>query len=186
MPVDEILFDAEERMEKAVEVFSKELRTIRTGRASAGLIEHLKVEYYGTQTPLRDIAQIGVPDVRMIVIKPFDPTSVQGIVKVIQTSDLGLTPSSDGKLIRLSVPPLSTERREQLSGHVKTLSEETKVAIRNIRRDANKTAEAEEKKSEITEDEAYKLKDQILELTHKYEKSVDEHVTKKVEEIMTV
>lgn len=186
MPVDEILFDAEERMEKAVDVFVKELRTIRTGRASAGLIEHVKVEYYGTHTPLKDIAQIGTPDARMIVVKPFDPTSVPDIVKAIQASDLGLTPSADSKLVRLSVPPLSTERRQQLSGHVKTLAEETKVAVRNIRRDANKHAESEQKASTITEDESYKVKDDVLDLTHKYEKSIDEHVTKKIDEIMTV
>ncbi len=186
MPVDDILLDAEDRMEKAVEVFVRELRGIRTGRASAALVDSIRVEYYGTQTPLRDIAQIGTPDPRLIVIKPFDPTSIKDIVKALQTSDIGITPQADSKLIRLQVPPLSGERRTQLSHHVKSLAEETKVAIRNIRRDANKVAETEEKDSVITEDESYKAKDQILELTHKYEKSVDEHVEKKVQEIMTV
>jgi len=186
MPVDDILLDAEERMEKAVDVLVKEFRMIRTGRASAGLVEHIRVDYYGTPTPLRDMAQIGTPDPRLIVIKPYDASSIKDIVKAIQTSDLGITPSSDAKLVRLTVPPLSTERRTQLSHHVKSLAEETKVAIRNVRRDANKTIETEEDGSVITEDEAFKAKEEVLELTHKYEKSVDDHVTKKIEEIMTV
>jgi len=132
------------------------------------------------------MAQIGTPDPKLIVIKPFDPSGIKDIVKAIQASDLGITPSADAKMVRLSVPPLSTERREQLSAHVKHLSEETKVAIRNVRRDANKQIETEQKDSIVTEDEAFKAKDEILELTHRYEKSVDEHVAKKVEEIMTV
>jgi len=186
MPAKQILHDAEQRMQKAVETLDRELRLIRTGRASAGLVEHIKVEYYGTQTPLRDIAQIGVPDPRLIVIKPYDPSSTKDIVKAIQASDLGLTPSADSALVRLSVPPLSTERREQLSQHVKHLAEETKIAIRNVRRDDNKTIETEQKAGTITEDESFKAKDEMLNLTHKYEQSVDEHVTRKVEEIMTV
>jgi len=186
MPVKEILHDAEERMQKAVEAFDRELRSIRTGRASAGLVEHLRVDYYGTATPLRDIAQIATPDPRLIAIKPYDPSSVGAIVKAIQASDLGLSPSADGGLVRMSVPPLSTERREQLSSRVKQLAEEAKIAVRNIRRDANKTIESEEKDGDITEDEAYKAKDDVLELTHKYEKQIDGHVTRKIEDIMTV
>ncbi|MHC4714344.1 MAG: ribosome recycling factor [Planctomycetota bacterium] len=186
MPVKEVLHDAQSRMEKAVEALDRELRLIRTGRASPGLVEHIKVEYYGTQTQLRDIAQIGVPDPRLIVIKPYDPSSIKDIVKALQTSDLGLSPSADSSIVRLSVPPLSTERREQLSQHVKHLAEETKIAIRNVRRDCNKNIDTEQKAGGIAEDEAYKGKDEILDLTHKYEKNVDEHTARKVEEIMTV
>lgn len=186
MPVDDILFDAEERMEKAVDVFSKELRTLRTGRASAALVDHIKVEYYGTQTPLRDIAQIGTPDPRLIVIKPFDPSAIKEIVKAIQASELGITPNADAKLVRLSVPPLSTERRQQLSHHVKKLAEDTKIAIRNVRRDANKQLETEEKDSLITEDDSKRGKDETQELTKKYEQAIDDHSAKKIEEIMTV
>ncbi len=186
MPVDDILFDAEDRMEKAAEVLARELRTIRTGRASASLVDHIRVDYYGTQTPLKDMAQVGTPDPKLIVIKPFDPSCIKDIVKAIQASDLGITPSADSKLVRLSVPPLSGERREQISHHVKNLAEETKVALRNVRRDANKQLETEQKDSVITEDAAFKGKDEILELIHKYEKLVDDHVAKKVEEIMTV
>jgi ribosome recycling factor len=186
MPVDEVLFDAEERMEKAVEVLSREFRAIRTGRASAGLVDHIRVEYYGTQTPLKDMAQVGTPDPRLIVIKPYDATAIKDIVKALQSSDIGITPSSDAKVIRLTIPPLSTERRTQLSHHVKSLAEEAKVAVRNVRRDANKTLETEEKDSAITEDESFKAKEDVLALTHKYEKQIDEHVAKKIEEIMTV
>jgi len=186
MPVKEIMHDAEERMQKAVEAFDRELRSIRTGRASAGLVEHLRVDYYGTATPLRDIAQIATPDPRLIAIKPYDPSSVGAIVKAIQASDLGLSPSADGGLVRMSVPPLSTERREQLSSRVKQLAEESKIAVRNIRRDANKTIESEEKDGGVTEDEAYKAKEDVLELTHKYEEQIDGHVTRKIEDIMTV
>lgn len=186
MPVEDILFDAEERMEKAIEVLNREFRVIRTGRASAGLVDHIRVEYYGTETPLRDIAQIGTPDPRLIVIKPFDPTAIKDIIKALQTSDIGITPNADSKVIRLAVPPLSTERRQQLSHHAKSLAEETKVSIRNVRRDANKTVETEEKEGVITEDDSFKAKDEMLELTHKYEKVVDEHLAKKIEEIMAV
>ncbi|MCD6405171.1 MAG: ribosome recycling factor [Planctomycetes bacterium] len=186
MPVKRILQDTESRMEKTVEALSRELRTIRTGRASAGLVEHVKVEYYGTETPLRDIAQIGAPDPRLIVVKPYDPSSVKDIIKALQSSDLGLSPSADGAVVRLSVPPLSTERREQLCSHTRKLAEETKIAIRNVRRDGNKLAESEKKASDLTEDDLYQIKEETTALAHKYEKSVDEHVTKKVEEIMTV
>jgi ribosome recycling factor len=186
MPVEDILFDAEERMEKAVEVLVKELRTIRTGRASSSLVEFIKVDYYGTPTPLRDIAQIGTPDPKLIVIKPFDPSAIKEIMKAIQASELGITPQSDAKLVRLTIPPLSTERRQQLSHHVKHLAEETKIAVRNVRRDANKQTETEEKDSVVTEDDAFKAKEEINELTKKYEKDIDDHVAKKVEEIMTV
>ena len=186
MPVKDIMFDAEQRMKKAVEALDRELRVVRTGRASAGLVENIRVEYYGTQTPLRDIAQIATPDPRLIAIKPYDPSSLGDIVKAIQASDLGLTPSADGGLVRLSVPPLSTERREQLSGHVKQLAEESKIAVRNVRRDANKTIETEQKDGGITEDEAYKAKDSVLELTHNYENQIDGHVSRKIEDIMTV
>lgn len=186
MPVNDILHDAEHRMEKAVEALDRELHGIRTGRASAGLVENIRIEYYGTHTPLRDIAQIATPDPRLIAIKPYDPSSVGAIVKAIQASDLGLTPSADAGLVRLAVPPLSTERREQLSGHAKQLAEESKIAIRNVRRDANKTVEAEQKDGDLTEDESYKTKDDVLELTHKYEKQVDEHIKSKIADIMTV
>ena len=158
----------------------------KCGRASAGLVDHIRVEYYGTVTPLRDMAQIGTPDPRLIVIKPYDAGSIKDIIKAIQSSDIGITPSSDSKVVRLTVPPLSTERRTQLSHHVKSLAEEAKIAVRNVRRDANKALETEEKDSIVTEDEAFKAKEDVLELTHKYEKQIDEHVSKKIEEIMTV
>ena len=186
MPVKEIVSDCTNRMEKAVESLDRELRSIRTGRASAGLVEHLKVEYYGTQAMLRDIAQIGTPDPRMIIIKPYDPSAIKDIIKALQASDLGLNPATDSAVIRLSVPPLSTERRQQLSQHVKQLGEEAKIAVRNVRRDANKAIEAQQKAGGVTEDESYKGKDEVLELTHKNEKLIDDHLAIKIDDVMTV
>ncbi|MCX5674188.1 MAG: ribosome recycling factor, partial [Planctomycetota bacterium] len=138
MPADDILLEAEDKMDKAVEHLRQQFRTVRTGRASAGLVEHLRVNYYGSPTELRQLASITVPDPLMIVIKPYDPGSVGDISKGIQASDLGITPMIEGKIIRLAIPPLSEERRKQLSHQIKEMAEETKVALRNVRRDAIK------------------------------------------------
>ncbi len=186
MPVDDILLDAEDRMEKAVEVFHENLRGIRTGTASAGLVESVRVDYYGSPTPLRQLAQIAVPDPQMIVIKPYDPGSVADIEKAIQTSEIGINPQSDGKVVRLSVPPLSQERREHLVTRIKTLAEEAKVAIRNIRRDANRQLDKEEKESLITEDDCHRAKDGVQELTKQYEDETTTLLEKKTQDIMRV
>jgi len=186
MPVDDILLDAEERMEKAVEVFRDNLRGIRTGTASAGLVENVRVDYYGSPTPLKQLAQIAVPDPGMIVIKPYDPSCVGDIEKAIHTSDIGINPQSDGKVVRLSIPPLSEERRLQLAARVRTLAEEARVAIRNVRRDANKQLDREEKESLITEDDCRRAKDDVQELTNQYEDEVNETLEKKIEDIMRV
>jgi len=186
MPVDDILLDAEERMDKAVEVFKDNLRGIRTGTASAGLVENVRVEYYGSPTPLKQLAQIAVPDPSMIVIKPYDPSSAGEIEKAIQTSDIGINPQSDGKVVRLSIPPLSEERRLQLAGRVRNLAEEARVAIRNVRRDANKHLDREEKESLISEDECHRAQDDVQELTGQYESQVNETMEKKSVDIMRV
>ena len=186
MPLDEILISAEEKMEKAVEVLAEEFRRIRSGRADAGLVEHIKVDYYGTQTPLNQMATIAVPEPQLIVIRPYDPGVARDVVKALQEADLGLNPTTDGKLVRLAVPPPSQEHREQLAVQVKKLSEEAKVAIRNIRHKANKDIEAEEKGHLLSEDDAYRGKDEILELTHKYEDEVTELLEKKTKEIIEV
>src|SRR5579872_4616137 len=138
MTSDEILLDTEERMEKAVNVFRDELRGLRTGRATPALVDHVKVEYYGSPTPLRQLAQISTPDPQQIVIKPFDQGCLKDIEKAIRSSDLGLAPNSDGKMIRLQVPPMSGEQRKKLVTHVKKSAEAAKVSCRNIRRDGNK------------------------------------------------
>lgn len=186
MPADDILLDAEDRMTKAVEHLKAELRAVRTGRASAGLVEHLKVNYYGTPTELRQLATITVPDPLMILIKPYDPSSVGDIAKGIQASDLGIMPAVDGKVIRLTIPPLSQERRKQLCQQVKEMAEETKVALRNVRRDAIRRIDAQEKEKVLSEDDARAARDSATELVHEYEKQVDEALKHKTAEIMEV
>src|SRR5579864_936786 len=165
MPADDILLDCEEHMEKAVEHLRHELRGVRTGRASPALVENVKVDYYGSPTDLRAIASITVPEATQIVIKPFTPQDLKSIEKAINDSKLGLTPHSDGKQLRLVLPPLSQERRLQLAGQCKGFAEEAKVRIRAARRDANKVIDTEEKGSVMTEDEANGAKEQVQELT---------------------
>ena len=169
MPYDDIVLEAEDKMEKAVSVLNEELRGVRTGRASAGLVDQLKVEAYGAPTMLKALASITVPEPRMIMVKPFDPSVINDIVKAIQKSEIGITPQSDGKIIRLAVPALSEERRKQMSKMVKEYGEKAKVAIRNIRREGNQASESEEKGKSISEDEAKRTKDEIDRLTKEYE-----------------
>jgi ribosome recycling factor len=186
MPYDDIVLEAEDKMEKALSVLAEELRGVRTGRASAGLVDQLKVEAYGTTSPLKALASVTVPEPRMIMVKPFDPGVVNDIVKAIQKSEVGLTPQSDGKIIRLAVPPLSEERRKQMSKMVKEFGEKAKVSIRNIRREANGAADGEEKGKTISEDEAKRTKEEIDRLTKEHEGKTQETVDKKTKEVMEV
>ena len=186
MPYDDIYLESSEKMAGAIEVLNNDFRGIRTGRATPGLVEFIKVDYYNSPTPLKQIANISAPEPRMLIIKPFDPSSMQEIEKAIQKSDLGLNPQSDGKIIRLVVPPLSGERRKQLSQVVRELGEKAKVSIRNVRRDANKLADAEEKEGTLTEDEKFKLKDDIQKLVEEFEKKIQDLFDKKSKEIMEV
>ncbi len=186
MPYEDIVLEAEDKMEKAVSVLADELRGVRSGRASAALVEGVRVDYYGAPTPLKSLASITVPEPRMIMVKPFDPGSTDSIVKAIQKSDVGLTPQSDGKIIRLAVPPLSEERRRQLSKLVKDFGEKAKVAIRNVRREANAQADADEKDGKMSEDDRDRTKKEIDDLTKKYEGKVQEHVDRKTKEVMEV
>jgi ribosome recycling factor len=186
MPYDEIYLDASQRMDKAVEFFRNELKGIRTGRATPGLVEGIKVDYYGAPTPLRQIAAISIPDPKLIMIKPYDSTSLSSIEKAVLKSDLGLTPSSDGKIIRLTIPPLSEEQRRKLAHHLKDLAERARVSIRNIRRDANRAAEQEFKEGKMSEDDKFRLRDEIQELTKEAEEKVEELLKKKTEEVMEV
>src|SRR5215475_14155710 len=153
MTSDEILFDGEERMEKAVDVFKNELSGLRTGRATPALVDHLRVEYYGSPTPLRQLAQINTPDPQSILIRPYDQSSLKDVEKAIRSSDLGMAPNNDGKLIRLTVPPMSGEQRQKLATRIRKSAEEAKVACRNIRRDSNKQFDGAEKDGGMTEDE---------------------------------
>lgn len=186
MPLDDILLDAEMHMEKATDHLQHELRGIRTGRASPALVEHIKVDYYGSPTDLRSIASISVPEATQLLIKPFSPGDIRAIEKAINDSKIGLTPHSDGKQLRLVLPPLSQERRLQLAGQCKQFAEAAKVAVRNARRDANKIVETEEKGGVVTEDEAADGKEKIQELTKTYENRVDELIEKKRAEVMQV
>lgn len=184
MSTEDVYIEAADRMEKAVEAMEHQLRSIRTGRASPALVDHLRIDYYGAQTPLGQIANIAAPEPQMLVIRPFDPSAVKIIEKAIQTSDIGITPNSDGKLIRLAIPPLSEERRRQLASQVKSMGEQAKVAIRNVRRDANRDIEKLESDSVISEDDSYKGKEEIQELTKDSETKVEAILTRKTEEIM--
>jgi ribosome recycling factor len=183
MAIDEVMLDIEEKMETAIDYLRKEFRGIRTGRASIGLVEHIKVDYYGSPTDLRQLATISTPDATMIIIKPFDPSCLKDIEKAIYVSGIGITPMADGKLIRLTVPPLSTERRNQIAGQLKKMAEAARVTVRNARRDGNKEVDRQEKAAEMTEDDARKAKDQIQKMTDDYEKKVTDNLDAKTMEI---
>lgn len=184
MEHDEILMDAEERMEKAVHVLHTSLQGLRTGRATPGLVDSVRVDYYGSPTPLKQLANISVPEPQQILIRPFDTSSISAISKAIQASNLGLSPNSDGRVIRLNIPPLSTERRRQLTSRVKELAEEARVSIRNIRRDANKQADQSAKDKILSEDQRDDTKNEIQDLTKKYEGKVNDMASAKEEDIM--
>ena len=184
MTTDEILFDCEERMEKAVKVFADELRGLRTGRATPALVDSLRVEYYGSPTPLKSLAQISCPDPQSIVIRPFNLGDLKDIEKAIRSSDLGMSPNNDGKMIRLQVPAMSGEQRQKMVARIKKLAEESKVSVRNVRRDANKNFDTAEKNKELTEDERDKGKEDVQNLTKKFEDRATELADKKSKEVM--
>ncbi|MFQ5956461.1 MAG: ribosome recycling factor [Candidatus Brocadiales bacterium] len=184
MSSEEIIQETKKKMEKALGVLEEELKGLRTGRANPGLVENVKISYYDTSTSLRQLATIAVPEPQAIVIKPYDPSILKEIEKAILQSDLGLNPQSDGKCIRINLPPLSEERRKKLASQAKELSEATKVSIRNIRREANKRIDKEEKDSILTEDDAHRTRERIQDLTHDNEKEINQTIHKKTEEIM--
>lgn len=184
MSPDEILMDAEERMEKAIVKLKNDLTGIRTGRANPGLVDSLRVDAYGSPTPIKQIASVSAPEPQQLVIRPFDPSTIKDIEKGIIASDLGLAPNSDGKVIRLNIPPLSGEVRKSMVSRTKELAEETRVSIRNIRRDANKHADQAEKDKEVTEDDRDKCKEEIQELTKKFESKVNELAKAKESEVL--
>jgi ribosome recycling factor len=184
MTSEEILFDAEERMEKAVNVFRDELRGLRTGRATPALVDSLRIEYYGSPTPLKQLAQISTPDPQQILIRPFDQSVLKEIEKAIRPSDLGMSPNNDGKMIRLTVPAMSGEQRQKMATRIKKSAEDAKVACRNIRRDANKQFDQAEKSKEMTEDDRDAGKEEVQTLLKKYEDKITEMADKKTKEIM--
>jgi ribosome recycling factor len=184
MTSEEILFDAEERMEKAVNVFRDELRGLRTGRATPALVDSLRVEAYGSPTPLKQLAQISTPDPQSILIRPYDQSILKDIDKAIRSSDLGMSPNSDGKMIRLQVPPMSGEQRQKMVTRIKKSAEEAKVSCRNIRRDGNKQFDQAEKNKEMTEDDRDAGKEEMQTLLKKYEEKITEMADKKSKELL--
>jgi ribosome recycling factor len=184
MTSEEILFDADERMEKAVSVFKDNLAGIRTGRANPGLVDSLRVEAYGSMSPIKQLASVGVPEPTQIVIRPYDPGTLKDIEKAIIASDLGFNPQNDGRLIRLNIPPLSGEMRRKMVSRVKELAEEAKVSIRNIRRDANKAADQAEKAKEMSEDERDETKKEVQDMTKNFEDKVNALAKSKESEVM--
>jgi ribosome recycling factor len=185
MEVDQILGECRQLMDRSLEYFQRELRGIRTGRATTALIDHIRVDYYGSPTELRELAAISVPEPTLLLVKPFDPTSAANIVKALETADLGLNPQSDSGTIRVNVPPPSAERRKQLMTQVRKMTEETRVAVRNERRDANKHIDqlVKDKTSHLSEDNAKDAKDEVEKLTKSHIEKVDQTCAKKVAEI---
>ena len=184
MAGDLILADADERMEKAIEILKKNLSGIRTGRANPGLVDSLRVDVYGSPTPIKQIASVGAPEPTQIVIRPYDTNVIKEIEKAIVSADLGFNPQSDGRVVRINVPPLSTDVRKKMVSRIKELGEEAKISIRNIRRDSNKAAEQAEKDKEISEDQRDDIKDQVQELTKKSEEKVNEMTKTRESEVM--
>ena len=169
MTVDEIVLDAEARMKKAVDKLKGDLNGIRTGRASPGMVDTLRVDAYGSPTPLKQLGSVSAPEPQQLVIRPFDPSIIKDIEKAIVASDLGLAPQSDGKVIRLNIPALSGDVRKKMISRMKDLTEESKVSIRNVRRDANKHLDEMQKSKELSEDERDTYKEDVQKLTKKYE-----------------
>ena len=185
MDIDTVLLETEEKMTKSIEYLQREYRGVRTGRANTALLEYVKVEYYGSNVDLREIAGISVPEPTQLLIKPFDPGSKAEIIKAIERSGLGLNPQSEGSQIRIMLPPPSSERRKQLAMQVRKMAEDCRVTIRNERRDANKSLEALENdpKSKISEDQVTSAKEYIDEVTKKTTTKIDDLTNKKVSEV---
>ncbi len=182
--IDDIYQETRERMDKSINALINELKRIRTGRASLSLLDGIRADYYGTPTPLNQMATLAVPESRLITIQPWDVSAIKEIEKAILKSDLGLTPSNDGKIIRISIPPLTEERRKELVKIVHKICEEAKVAIRNIRRDSNDLLKGMKKDGDISEDDAFKGQDQVQQITDEYIKNIDTVYKGKEKEIL--
>ncbi len=182
----EILKQADQRMDATVDDARAKLATVRTGRASLAILDGLTVDYYGTPTPLNQVAKLSIPEPTLIVAQPFDPSTLAGIEKAILVSDLGLNPSNDGKLIRIPIPPLTEERRKQLAKKVRSMGEEAKTAIRQIRRDANDAIKSLERESAISEDDAHRTLDEAQKVTDRHTGQIDELCKVKEKELMEI
>ncbi|MFP4348884.1 MAG: ribosome recycling factor [Thermodesulfobacteriota bacterium] len=182
--LNSIYQETRERMEKSITALKNELKRVRTGRASLSLLDGIRVDYYGTQTPLNQMASLSVPESRLITIQPWDTSVINSIEKAILKSDLGLTPASDGKIIRISIPPLTEDRRKELVKLVNKTCEEYKVAVRNIRRDSNDMVKELKKEGDVSEDEAFKAQEEIQKITDQHIEKIDEIYQEKEKEIL--
>lgn len=186
MMIDQNAKDAREKMDKSIDHMLKDFSSIRTGRANSSILEGVKVDYYGTETPLTQLCNVHVVEGRTLEIKPYDASSLAAMEKALHGANLGLTPQNDGKLIRVSFPPLTEERRKELAKHIKKLAEDARVSLRNVRRDANEKVKGALKAKEISEDEAKNGEGQVQKLTDAAIKKVDELAAKKEQEILTL
>jgi ribosome recycling factor len=184
--IDDVLLDATDRMEKTLDALQRDLATVRTGRASPALVEHLKVDYYGTPTPLNQLATISTPEARLIVIQPWDRGSIGAVEKAILKSDLGLNPASDGTVIRLAIPQLTEERRREIAKQIRKRTEDARVAVRNIRRDCHDRVRRLEHDHEISEDDLHRSEKELQEFTDDHIKQIDKIGHEKEEEVLTV
>ncbi|MBI3820261.1 MAG: ribosome recycling factor [Planctomycetes bacterium] len=181
-----VLLEMEDGLEKSVSFLNEQLQGLRTGRASTALVDRMMVDYYGTPTPMKQLAQIGVPEPRTIAIKPFDAGALKDIMRAIQTSDLGVNPNNDGKVVRINLPPLSEEQRKKLAAKAKDFANNTMIAMRNLRRDASKAKEEGNKGGDLTDDFSEQLQGEIDNKLKEFEVKVNDVVKKKTEEIMTI
>jgi len=186
MDSQEVMNRAKAKMDKAINVVTEELKGVRTGRASAGLLDRINVDYYGTPTPVKQLASINVPEAQLITIQPWDKSMIAAVEKAILSSDIGITPSNDGNIIRLSMPPLTEERRRDLSKVVHNMGEESKIALRNVRREAIEELKHLQKDGKISEDDYYREHDHVQKITDEHAQKVDELVKAKENELMTV
>jgi len=182
--IKDIYQDTKESMSKSIEALKRELKRVRTGRASLSILDGIKADYYGTQTPINQMATLTVPESRLITIQPWDLSAIKDIEKAILKSDLGLTPTSDGKILRIAIPPLTEERRKELVKVVHKMCEEHKVSVRNVRRDSNEMLKSLKKDGDISEDEAFKAQDEVQKITDEHIKLIDECYTQKEKEIL--
>jgi ribosome recycling factor len=182
--IDDIYQETRESMSKSIEALKRELKRVRTGRASLSILDGIKVDYYGTLTPLNQMATLAVPESRLITIQPWDVSVIQDVEKAILKSDLGLTPANDGKILRISIPPLTEERRKELVKMVHKMCEDHKVSVRNARRDSNELLKSLKKDGDISEDEAFKAQDEVQKITDEHIKLIDECFTNKEKEIL--
>jgi len=182
--IESIYQETREGMNKSIDSLKNEFKKVRTGRASVSILDDIRVEYYGTMTPLNQMASLSIPESRLIIVQPWDVSVIKDIEKAILKSDLGLTPSNDGKLIRISIPPLTEERRKELVKVIYKKSEEYRVAVRNIRRDSNELLKGLKKDGEISEDDAFRAQDQVQKITDKHIKLIDDVCKEKEKEIL--